>query len=84
MTVVDKEVKRLSKAFVRNVCGARKANKVSKRAMARAVGVSDSTIRRIEAARSSFTKGNQGYVPSFRTVAKVADAFDVSIRDLLR
>lgn len=81
---IDMALKKMSKQFVANANVLRKENKLSYRGMARVVGVSDSTVRRMETARKTgFGKGVQGYVPNLRTVVKMADAAGCQPGDLL-
>ena len=82
--IVNQNLKQLGKTFVINARKLRVTNNLSCRAMARAVSVSDSTIRRIEGVRKTrFGKGQQGYIPSLATVVKLAEAADLSPAQLL-
>jgi transcriptional regulator with XRE-family HTH domain len=84
MNSINMDVKKMSKQFVINANVLRKENHLSYRGMARAVGVSDSTIRRMDGARKhGYGKGLQGYIPSLATVVKVASAAGVSPVELL-
>lgn len=84
MSAINYELKNMSRNFVANANIARKENRLSFREMGRAIGVSDSTIRRIETARKTrFGRGEQGYVPTLRTVVKMANALEVKPAELL-
>jgi transcriptional regulator with XRE-family HTH domain len=84
MSNIDFNVKTTARRFTRNMNHLRKQNGLSYRGLARKIGVSDSTIRRIETARkSSYGRGQQGYIPSMRTLAKVAKATGMSVGELL-
>jgi hypothetical protein len=81
---INMQVKKMSKQFVANANVIRKINKLSYRGMARAIGVSDSTVRRMELARKTrFGRGEQGYIPTLTTVVKMADAVGCEPADLL-
>ena len=84
MSDINYELKALAKRFTINANIIRRNNRLSKRGMARAVGVSDSTIRRIDTARKTgYGKGEQGYIPTLGTIVKVANAVGCTPGELL-
>lgn len=82
---VNTEIKNLSRNFIVNSNLIRKENGLSYRGLARITGLSDSTVRRIEAARRvRAARGQQGYVPSLSTVVKMAQAVGCEPAELLQ
>lgn len=81
---INYDLKKWSKNFVINTNRIRKFNSLSMQGMADVTGLSENTIRRIATARyTRFGRGEQGYIPSLKTVVKVAEASGVSIDTLL-
>jgi transcriptional regulator with XRE-family HTH domain len=77
---VNTELKKLSRNFVVNTNIIRKENGLSYRGLARAAGISDSTVRYIDSVRRTRASA---YVPSLGTVVKMAQACGVQAADIL-
>ena len=64
----------------RNCYYVRTANKLTKKRMSELVGVVPSTITRLE--NATRMRGAKNYSPHFKTVAKLAILFKVSVSDM--
>ena len=80
----DRALKELGRNFVVNMTHIRKEEGMSKTALAKKAGISRSTIFRIEKVRKTrFGKGQVGYLPTLRTVAKICAVTELGMDDLL-